>query len=36
MDFGHTSPQLTIPLGCRARIDSPSRTFEILEAAVLA
>ncbi len=22
MDFGHTSPQFTLPLGCRARIDS--------------
>ncbi len=34
MDFGHTSPQLTIPIGCRARIDTASPTFEILEAGV--
>lgn len=34
MDFGHTSPQLTLPIGCRARIDVPRRRFEILDAAV--
>ncbi len=34
MDFGHTAPQFTIPIGCRARIDSAARRFEILEAAV--
>lgn len=34
MDFGHTSPQFTLPLGCRARIDSQSRTFEVMEGAV--
>lgn len=34
MDFGHTSPQFTLPLGCMARIDSESKTLEILEAAV--
>jgi len=34
MDFGHTSPMLTLPIGCRARIDSEARRFEILEAAV--
>jgi muramoyltetrapeptide carboxypeptidase LdcA involved in peptidoglycan recycling len=34
MDFGHTSPQLTIPIGCRARIDSSSRSLELLEPAV--
>lgn len=34
MDFGHTSPQMTLPLGCRGRIDSSARSFEILEAAV--
>ncbi|HYO97978.1 MAG TPA: hypothetical protein VER33_25920, partial [Polyangiaceae bacterium] len=34
MDFGHTSPQLTLPLGCRARIDSQARAFELLEAGV--
>lgn len=34
MDFGHTAPQLTVPVGCAARLDSDSRTFEVLEAAV--
>jgi muramoyltetrapeptide carboxypeptidase len=34
MDFGHTSPQLTLPIGCRARIDTARQTFEILEPAV--
>lgn len=35
MDFGHTAPQVTLPLGCVARIDSESRTFEVVDAAVL-
>jgi muramoyltetrapeptide carboxypeptidase len=34
MDFGHTSPQFTLPIGCRARVDAGRRTFEIVEAAV--
>jgi muramoyltetrapeptide carboxypeptidase LdcA involved in peptidoglycan recycling len=34
MDFGHTSPQLTLPIGCRGKIDSPSKRFEIVESAV--
>jgi muramoyltetrapeptide carboxypeptidase LdcA involved in peptidoglycan recycling len=34
MDFGHTSPQLTLPIGCRARIDASDACFEILEGAV--
>lgn len=34
MDFGHTAPQITLPLGCRARLDSAAQTFSILEAAV--
>lgn len=34
MDFGHTSPQFTIPLGCQARIDSTTKRFEIVETAV--
>ena len=34
MDFGHTSPQFTLPLGIRARIDSLSQRFEIIESAV--
>ena len=34
MDFGHTAPQFTLPVGCRARIDGEHRRFEIIEAAV--
>jgi muramoyltetrapeptide carboxypeptidase LdcA involved in peptidoglycan recycling len=34
MDFGHTAPQITLPIGCRACIDSQSQTFSILEAGV--
>jgi len=34
MDFGHTAPQFTIPLGCMAKIDSMKKSFEIVETAV--
>lgn len=34
MDFGHTSPQFTLPIGVRARVDSDRRCFEIIEPAV--
>jgi muramoyltetrapeptide carboxypeptidase LdcA involved in peptidoglycan recycling len=34
MDFGHTAPQLTLPIGCRAEIDTTSRRFAGVEAAV--
>jgi muramoyltetrapeptide carboxypeptidase LdcA involved in peptidoglycan recycling len=34
VDFGHTSPQLTLPLGARARLD-PAGVFEVLEGAVV-
>ncbi|MFZ4507517.1 MAG: S66 family peptidase [Fimbriimonas sp.] len=34
MDFGHTSPVFTIPLGVLAEIDCPGKTFSILEMAV--
>ena len=34
MDFGHTAPQFTIPVGCRARMDSTTKCFEIVEPAV--
>lgn len=34
MDFGHTSPILTLPIGCRARIDAAVRQVAITEAAV--
>jgi len=33
MDFGHTAPQMTLPIGVPARIDSAAQRFEILEAA---
>lgn len=36
MDFGHTAPQMTLPIGCRAEIDVAQRRFAILEAAVTA
>lgn len=35
MDFGHTAPQFTLPLGCRARIDAAAQRFEIIDAAVV-
>lgn len=34
MEFGHTSPMMTLPLGCRARIDGAARRFAIVEAAI--
>jgi muramoyltetrapeptide carboxypeptidase LdcA involved in peptidoglycan recycling len=34
MDFGHTSPIFTLPIGCRAAIDASKQRFTILEAAV--
>jgi len=34
MDFGHTAPQFTLPLGCQARIDTYRQSFEIIEPAV--
>ena len=34
MDFGHTAPQFTLPIGVMARIDSHTQTFEVTEAAV--
>jgi muramoyltetrapeptide carboxypeptidase len=34
MDFGHTSPMFTLPLGCRAVIDVEARRFAIAEAAI--
>ena len=35
MDFGHTAPQMTLPIGCRARIDGGRQSFEIVEAATV-
>lgn len=34
MDFGHTSPIFTIPIGCQAMIDTETRQFAITEPAV--
>ncbi|GAA4000041.1 LD-carboxypeptidase [Deinococcus rubellus] len=34
VDFGHTSPQLTLPLGARARLDPLAGTFAVLEGGV--
>jgi muramoyltetrapeptide carboxypeptidase LdcA involved in peptidoglycan recycling len=34
MDFGHTAPQFTVPIGCCARIDAESQRFEVIDAAV--
>jgi muramoyltetrapeptide carboxypeptidase LdcA involved in peptidoglycan recycling len=34
MDFGHTAPQFTIPIGCRARINTDQQCFEIVGSAV--
>ncbi len=34
MDFGHTDPTLTLPIGCRAIIDVPKQQCSIVEAAV--
>jgi muramoyltetrapeptide carboxypeptidase len=35
MDFGHTSPMFTLPVGCRAIIDAGRERFEIVESAVV-
>jgi muramoyltetrapeptide carboxypeptidase LdcA involved in peptidoglycan recycling len=34
MDFGHTDPTLTLPIGVRAAIDIPARTLRITQPAV--
>jgi len=34
VDFGHTSPQLTLPLGAQARLDPVAGTFEVLAGGV--
>jgi len=34
MDFGHTSPQFIMPIGCWAKIDSVETRFDILDNAV--
>ena len=34
MDFGHTAPQFTLPIGVLARVDTITKCFEITEPAV--
>jgi muramoyltetrapeptide carboxypeptidase LdcA involved in peptidoglycan recycling len=34
MDFGHTAPQITIPIGCRAWIGGERQCVEVVDAAV--
>lgn len=34
MDFGHTAPQFTLPIGCQAIVDSNEKRFQIVEAVV--
>ncbi|WP_410016892.1 hypothetical protein [Streptomyces sp. PU10] len=34
VDFGHTSPNLPLPLGVRAHVDADNRTLSLLEPAV--
>ena len=36
VDFGHTSPQLTLPFGAQARLDPALDVFEVLEGGVTA
>lgn len=36
LDFGHTAPQFTLPIGCRAELDVTERHFALIEAAVSA
>ncbi len=35
MDFGHTCPTFTLPMGINAEIDSENKTFSIKENALL-
>lgn len=35
MDFGHTCPTFTLPLGIKSEIDSENKTFSIIENALL-
>ena len=34
MDFGHTSPMMVLPNGCRVSVDPVARRVEVLEAGV--
>jgi len=35
LDFGHTDPMMTLPIGIKVRIDSQKREIEILESATI-
>jgi muramoyltetrapeptide carboxypeptidase len=35
MDFGHTSPVFTLPVGCRAVVDAGCEHSEIVEPAIV-
>jgi muramoyltetrapeptide carboxypeptidase LdcA involved in peptidoglycan recycling len=35
VDFGHTEPQLIVPLGVRAEVDCEARRLRLLEPTVL-
>jgi muramoyltetrapeptide carboxypeptidase len=35
MDFGHTAPQMTLPIGAQAEVDTRERRFAVVEAAVI-
>lgn len=35
LDIGHTSPMMTLPLGCRIAVDTGRKSLELLEPAVL-
>lgn len=35
VDFGHTEPRLTLPIGCMAQLDSEEKVFSLLEKAVV-
>lgn len=34
LDIGHTTPMMTLPLGCKVAVDGEQRTIELLESAV--
>jgi muramoyltetrapeptide carboxypeptidase LdcA involved in peptidoglycan recycling len=34
VDYGHSSPQGVLPLGCRARVDPSTRSIRLLESGV--
>ena len=36
LDFGHTAPQMTLPIGCRIEVDADARRLIILDPAVTA